>query len=336
MAVVQRGSGFDAVAETAPPCSTGAVNGKGALHHAATAHTVGVSKPYRRLELSKERDHHYVPQFHLRKWANREGEIVQWGRIRHNDKLVCKPVSAAATAYVPGLYALSHVSDEEAQQIETRILGKVETEAKPVLEKLISSGPEGLTDRDRYWWTVYLNASVIRVPHIVERVRTEGAERIARDLKQDVPEYATARGSAPEATLYEWATNNAPAQLANIGLKVLVSLISSEKTIDRIIHLEWMVKDVGSASRRLLLGDNPFERVGDLFRSRTTISLPLTPTHLFIASDAGDIIDHFARMPARDVVKANNQSSLINARKFVYGEAERSFIDRYLLRSVEE
>lgn len=282
--------------------------------------------------MSKERDHHYVPQFHLRKWASCKGEITQWGRIRHHDKLVRKLVTTAATAYVPGLYALAHVDDEEAQQIETRILGKIETEAKPVLEKLISTGPRGLTVRDRYWWTIYLNASLIRVPHIVERVRTEVAEGIARDLTQDIPEYAAARGSATEATLYEWAANNAPALVANAGLEVLVNLMGSEKIIDRIIHLKWLVKDVTTASRRLLLGDNPFERIGDLYRSRTVISLPLTPTHIFVASDAHDILDQFARMPARDVIKANNQSSLINAKKFVYGEAERSFIDRYLLR----
>ncbi|MCX5480196.1 DUF4238 domain-containing protein [Kaistia geumhonensis] len=283
--------------------------------------------------MSKERDHHYVPQFHLSKWANDEGKITQWGRIPYNGKLVSKPVTAAATAYVPGLYALEQVNDEEAQQIEIRILGKIETEAQPVLERLISTGPRGLSVRDRYWWTVYLNASLIRVPHIVEKVKTEVAEGITRDLSQDTPAYDAARGNAPEATLYEWAVKNAPARVANAGLKVLVSLIGSEKAIDRIIHLEWMVNDVSAASRRLLLGDDPFERVGDLYGPRTAISIPLSPTRLFIASNAPDIIDHFEKMPARTVVKANNQSSLINAKQFVYGEAERAFVDQYLLRS---
>ncbi len=265
-------------------------------------------------------------------WEDRDGKISQWGRIPFNNKLVCKPVTAAATAYIPGLYSLAHVRDEEVQQIETELFGKIETASKPVLEKLISLGPNRLSLQERYWWTIYLNASLLRVPHVVEMVKTGMQKRIAQDLSQPIPEFDAAKGDAPEDTLFEWASKHAPARVANSGLKVLVDLIQSEKAVDRIIHLQWLVRDLSTGPRRLLLGDNPFERVGDLYKARTAISLPLSPTHLFIASDAPDIVNHFARMPARDVIKANNQSSLINAKKFVYGDAERSFIDQYFLR----
>lgn len=280
--------------------------------------------------MSKAGDHHYVPRFHLGMWGGQNDKISQWGRIPFNNKLVHSWVTTAATAYVPGLYSLAHVNEEEAQQIETKLFGKIETAAKPVLDKLISHGPAKLSVEERYWWTIYLNASLLRVPHIVEMVTSSVQERIARDMSQPILEFDGAKGDAPENTLYEWASKYAPASIANSGFKVLVDLIQSEKAIDRIIRLGWLVKDVSTGPRRLLLGDNPFERVGDLYKSRTTISIPLSPTHLFIASDAPEIIDHFARMPARDVVKANNQSSLINAKRFVYGEAERDFIDAYL------
>ncbi|WP_425105448.1 DUF4238 domain-containing protein [Ancylobacter sp.] len=273
-----------------------------------------------------------MPQFHLGMWSGPSGQINQWGRIAYNNELVCTSVTKAATAYVPGLYSLAHVNDEEDQQIETKLFGKIENAAKPVLEKLIRNGPAKLSVQERYWWTIYLNASLLRVPHIVEMVTSSVQERIAQDLSQPIPEFDVAKGDAPENTLFEWASNHAPARVANSGLKVLVDLIQSKKAIDRIIHLRWLVKDVSTGPRRLLLGDNPFERVGDLYKSRTTISMPLSPTHLFIASDAPDILDHFARMPACDVVKANNQSSLINAKKFVYGDEERDFIDAYLPR----
>lgn len=51
--------------------------------------------------MSTERDHHYVPQSHLRKWADSAGLVKRWGRISHNSKLVQKRVSPAATGYVP-------------------------------------------------------------------------------------------------------------------------------------------------------------------------------------------------------------------------------------------
>jgi hypothetical protein len=165
---------------------------------------------------------------------------------------------------------------------------------------------------------------------VVEKVKSGSKELVEKELSQKIPEYDAAKGDAPEATLLEWAMKHTPARLANSGLKVLVSLLGSEKAIGRIIHLRWLVKDVSASQRRLLLGDNPFERVGDLYKPRTLISIPLSPTHVFFGSDALDIIDHLANLPAREVVKASNVSTLTTARKFVYGDAERAFIDQHL------
>lgn len=280
--------------------------------------------------MSKEGDHHYVPQFHLRMWQGLDGKINQWGRIPFNNKLVCKPVTSAATAYLPGLYSLEHVNETEAQQIERDIFGKIESEAKPVLAKLIDRSPNALSVRERYWWTVYLNSSLLRVPHVVENVKAGAKELVEKELSQDLPEYNAAKGDAPEATLFEWAANHAPARLANSGLNVLVSLLSSEKIIDRIIHLHWLVRDVSEARRRLLLGDNPCEIIGDLYKPRTLISIPLSPTHVFFGTDAPDIVEHLGKVPAREIVKASNVSTLTTAKRFVYGDADRDFVDQHL------
>lgn len=282
--------------------------------------------------MSKEGDHHYVSQFHLRMWEQRDGKIDQWGRIAFNKKLVRTSVTSAATAYVPGLYSLEHVNETEAQQIEKDIFGKIETEAKPVLAKLISRGPAKLSVRERYWWTIYLNASLLRVPHVVEKVKAGAKELVEKELSQDIPEYDSAKGDAPEATLFEWAAKHSPARLANSGLKVLVRLLGSEKAIDRIIHLHWLVRDVSAAPRQLLLGDNPFERIGDLYKPRTLICLPLSPTHVFFGSDALDIIENLKTLPPRAVIRASNISTLTTAKRFVYGNAEREFIDKYFPR----
>ena len=282
--------------------------------------------------MSKEGNHHYVPQFHLAMWKNAEGNIRQWGRIPHNNKLVCTNLTTAATAYVPGLYSIAHVSAEEMQQIETKLFGKIDMEAKPVLEKLISQGPAGLSDQERYWWTIYLNASLLRVPHIVKKLKADAQERIAFELSQSSPEYDAAKGNQSETTLLEWALKHAPARVANSGLNMLVRMVESEKAINRIIHLKWYVRDVSSAPRPLILGDNPFWRHGDLYKPRTLISIPLSPTHIFFASDALDILVHFDQLSAREVVKRSNESTLMQAKKFVYGKAERNFVEMHLPR----
>lgn len=240
-------------------------------------------------------------------------------------------MTTAATAYTPGLYALEQVVPEEAQQIETKVFGKIETEASPVLDKLINQGAARLSVADRYWWTMYLNASVFRVPHVIARLKEEGRQIVERELSKDVGEFVALKGAAPESTLFEWTKNHAPSRIANFGLHTLLKLVDNERAIDRIIHLQWHVRDVGSSSRKLLLGDDPFCRVNDLYKPRTLIAMPLSPTHVFFGTDAGDIVQNVMRAKSsREIVNGMNIETLQKAKQFVYGDAERSFIDKYL------
>jgi hypothetical protein len=285
------------------------------------------------LPVSVEGDHHYVPQFHLRNWEGSDHQITQWGRIAYNGKLVREQVTAAGTAYVPGLYSLEHVPPEEVQQIETKILGQIEDRASPVLSKLVADGPASLSVEDRYWWTRYLQASLLRVPHVVEKMKNEGRQIARNHLTLDHEEFLSAKGAAPEKTLLEWAEKHAPARIANTGLRVMVRMLNNEPAIDRIIHLSWLVRDVSESSRPLLIGDDPFERIGDLYKPRCLISIPLTPTHVFFGTDAPDVVEHINKMSDRAVVNASNVSTVSTAKRFAYGEAERTFMDRYLLRT---
>ena|SRR6202022_1882024 len=287
------------------------------------------------LPVSVEGDDHYVPQFHLRNWEGSDQQITQWGRIAYNGKLVREPVTAAGTAYVPGLYSLEHVRPIEARQIDTKVLQPIEDRAAPVLIKLVTDGPASLSVEDRYWWTRYLQASLLRVPHIVEKMKNEGRQLARNHLARDHDEFLAAKGAAPEKTLLEWAEKHAPARIANTGLRVMVRMLNNEPAIDRIIHLSWVVRDVSGSSRPLLIGDDPFERIGDLYKPRCLISIPLTPTHVFFGTDAQDVVERISKMSDRAVVNASNVSTLSTAKRFAYGEAERTFIDRYLLRTTQ-
>jgi Protein of unknown function (DUF4238) len=285
------------------------------------------------LQVSVEGDHHYVPQFHLENWGKgRDRKFTQWGRIAYNGKLVHKDVAAAGTAYEPGLYSLEHVRPTEAQQIETKILHQIEDGAAPVLIKLVTDGPASLSAEDRFSWTRYLQASLLRVPHVVEKMKTEGRQLARNHLARDHAEFLAAKGAAPEKTLLEWAEKHAPARIANTGLRVMVRMLNNERAIERIIHLSWMVRDVSRSSRPLLIGDDPFEPIGDLYKPRCLISIPLTPTHVFFGTDASDVVAYISQMTDRAVVNASNVSTVSTAKRFAYGEAERTFIDRYLLR----
>ncbi len=281
-------------------------------------------------------DHHYLPQFHLRKWEGDNGKLSQWGRVSFNNKLVRRYVTTAQTAYVPGLYALEHVLPHEAQQVEVRIFGRIETETAPILDKLIARGVKSLTLVERQWWALYMNASILRVPHVIAHVKADAEQVLKAALSEDIPEYNELRGTAPEATLWDWTMNHANARLANAGMKVLIDVLCSQRTIGRMLQLTWTVRDVSRSPFKLMIGDDPLERIGDLYKPGTLISLPLSPTHLFFATDNQRTVSHVAGIPDRIVVRANNVSTLTTAKRFAYGEAEFSFIEKHLLTASQQ
>ncbi|RJT35064.1 hypothetical protein D3227_22415 [Mesorhizobium waimense] len=92
---------------------------------------------------------------------------------------------------------------------------------------------------------------------------------------------------------------------------------------------------VRNCSRPLLLGDDPLERIGDLYRPKCLINLPLSPSHAFFAANDRSVTEKIERLTDRRVVDATNISTISTAKKFVYGNAEPSFVEQYLLRKLE-
>lgn len=286
------------------------------------------------IKLSKKGNHHYVPQFHLRKWEKGNKKISQWGRTPHNNDLVCRQVTSAATAYSPGLYALEHVDDSKKQIIEQDIFGIIDNQAKPVMDKIIHNGVSSLSPAERNQWRRYLMAAQLRVPHMVERIKAQTKQYHEEKFSRPIPKLETREKSTTEETLLESMQKYHPARLANSPLRVMLGILENKKTIECIHRLHWLVKDVSMSSRGLLLGDVPYQEVHPLYKPGALISIPLSPTHIFLAGDTKDTIEHFIRMSPRELVKRSNISALTTAKKFVYGDAEKTFIDEHFLKNL--
>jgi len=137
----------------------------------------------------------------------------------------------------------------------------------------------------------------------------------------------------PENNLLEWAQNHRPASIANSGMEILTQMIGEMRPIRRLLSFCWIVKDLRYSSRPLMLGDDPLERIGNLYRPKCMINLPLSPGHVFFSTDDRPIATHIEALPERRVVDATNISTISTAKKFVYGSADANFVDRYLLRT---
>ena len=89
----------------------------------------------------------------------------------------------------------------------------------------------------------------------------------------------------------------------------------------RILRMSWGVFDVSKASNRLLTSDWPIDL--SLGATPPVITLPLTPTHLFVACDDPDILNRFDTNIADGVVSVMNAFVVGHARRYVFSSDER-------------
>jgi hypothetical protein len=80
-------------------------------------------------------------------------------------------------------------------------------------------------------------------------------------------EFLEAKGDRPEKALLEWTEEKVPAYLSNSGLRFLIDFIGKRQPLERLLRFRWMVVDVSKASRQLMLGHNPYQRVGGSTKS---------------------------------------------------------------------
>jgi Protein of unknown function (DUF4238) len=80
--------------------------------------------------MSQARRHHYLPVFHLSRWADDTGKIVRFHRPKND--VVAHPNAPKNTGYGEGLYSLPRYKPEYVHALETSFFALlVDTAAAP-------------------------------------------------------------------------------------------------------------------------------------------------------------------------------------------------------------
>ena len=108
--------------------------------------------------MSKEPDHHYIPEFYLKEWADPQThQLIEFCR-RYGDVVVPRPTAPAGTGYVPGLYKDRKAPKGEEYIIETKLMGEIDHWAAKALQqfKTLGSLPGALECHEALGWCRFL------------------------------------------------------------------------------------------------------------------------------------------------------------------------------------
>ena len=120
-------------------------------------------------------------------------------------------------------------------------------------------------------------------------------------------------------SLYEYMLQKTPSQFVNAHKALLPDLIDDKVLGQIIINMSWAVRNMSPAAHTLLTADRPFVTTHGLGDPQCLLSIPISPTHLFVAANSRHRLEMIASEPLDNMVRYSNDAVVRLAVENVYG-----------------
>jgi hypothetical protein len=279
--------------------------------------------------MSIPRDHHLVPAFYLGQWCTATPKLIEYSR-KHN-KLIVKSVGPNATGFAFDLYAFPELPPEQAQFIEQKFFDYADRKATEAFRLLLASHTGKWDPELRNAWSRFLIALHLRHPHVVPELRA-AAQAIWTGTGTSAQKgYEAIRSPHHPATFDEYIEATDPLIPVRARLNLIVKAFDNNIVREHINNMHWSVLDLSASSRALLTSDRAVS-LYLLKSAKGSVTLPLSPTKLFIAVNERTVFDDLRRMKQRQVVGGVNTHTVARAREFVWADtrSQEAYIAKHM------
>jgi hypothetical protein len=138
------------------------------------------------------------------------------------------------------------------------------------------------------------------------------------------------------ATFDEYIAAVDPLIPMKVSMNAIIKAIDNVQIGTQINGMFWGVVDISNGPRRFLTSDRPLQ-YAFLREPRGFISLPISPTKLFVASNNNEGISNLRRLKPQEVARQANIWSVARARRFViaHDDSQEVFIEKHIGTKME-
>jgi hypothetical protein len=274
--------------------------------------------------------HHFIPAFYLKHWAAAGGKLVEF--TKYNGKLVPRHRGPEKTGYEENLYTFPDLPPAFAADIETKMLKQHDESASKALEKFLSGDRCPLTNDMRSDWARFLVGLRLRHPDAMPEVKA-GIKRVWDNSAGEIQEsYERNKKADHPSTFDEFLHQQDATYFSRIQQSFIASAFDNEFLGNVVVNMLWGVMDVSDADNDLLTSDWPVE----LAFQRGILSLPISPTKIFVAANTRPLLQSILRGNPSEVVKSVNIATVSQARRHVWSgnDRQRRFIENRMSRQM--
>jgi hypothetical protein len=276
-------------------------------------------------------DHHYIPQFYLRRWKGPAGKLWRY-RKEYGNKISEKPVAPEGTAFEPDLYAVANDQMNpggDPNVLETKYFGPVDTGGATSLTDLLADCPI-LEPKTRKAWALFLNSLVHRHARDVQS-RDAYSVQVADSVRANMLATSPGEGSRQhlDAVLSQLDLHGM-ARDAHRG--VMVQKIRDVDSIAHLSALRWLTV-AAPPNRPFITTDRPLLLNLGGGGPVNFMTMALSPTRLFVGCPPSWADDEELEDLARTLTHSQNFLLLRSNPQCVYSASKLVDEDGYRLRS---
>jgi hypothetical protein len=288
--------------------------------------------------MSDPKNHHWLPRFLLREWADGStGKVMCF--YRPHGRVVASRQGTRRIGATEWLYTAGWSGYEAPNFVETSFMAKaIDTPAARLHRRMLNGEISAFGFEERQLWVWFVLLLLVRHPGMI-RARQDAQEE---HWKKFFIEYLI--GQTP--TGYTLPLDHAGAEAfydqhfagsgRDLVLQAAVNYPRESPFYPDIMRLEWRVLRLSKSAIHFLLADNPITMWGDEHIKR--LWMPLAPDALFVAGDhdylskAVELRERYRESLALDVMRHQCRQ----AREFVIGKDEGEEKNRTLASIAEQ
>lgn len=203
--------------------------------------------------------------------------------------------------------------------IETKFFKMVDNNAAVALNSMLNGGPGALGRKERQDWTLFLMSILLRSPHSLLEIGSVINGFFKENLEKfHQAAYAVSRQPNDPASVYDFTMTRTP-ELAHAYKAALPDMIDNDVIGELIMNMRWAMMNLSRARDTILTGDRPCMTSHGLADPMCMLSLPVSPTHIFVAAHDIERLRQLAAQPAQDTVRNSNNCTVKLAVQSVYG-----------------
>jgi Protein of unknown function (DUF4238) len=287
--------------------------------------------------MSTPHKHHFIPAFYLRQWHGLGDKLVEYSIKR--GKLIPKAVGAGGTGFQVDLYEFPDLPPNLAQFMEQRFFDYADRTASRALEMLLAGMPKSLWSSEMLSaWVRFLVGVHTRHPDTMPEIRAAAKAVWEGGAEQSQRIYETIKEPGDPDTFDDYIAANDPLIPQKEALKLVMGSIDNEIVGLHMMQMKWEVIDISASPRRFLTSDRPVA-LTFIKERRGCITMPISPTKLFVAVNDRQFLDPMRRKKPRDIVEAVNKDLVRRARRFVWAtgksQTQIDFIRKHMSKGLE-